>query len=194
MMKIEIYLLATLLTFGIPHNSLEFDLNAEPDSITPVEIQVEEIEETVYESVELPSGYDTSFKSYMDYQCITDVSSQQYAMQLTAYTDSNGLRRIGEYYCVAMGSGMCSELGEIYEIEFDSGKTIQVIQADQKADAHTDGTNRFIDLGDGRINIVEFIVSTEYLPDIVKIMGNIDYMPGDDFKGQIVSIRKVVRE
>lgn len=152
------------------------------------------VTEQVLESVDLPTGYDTAFKAYMDYRCITDTTSKQYNMQNQAYTDENGLRKIGDYYCVAMGSGVSSEIGQKYEIELDSGQVFRVIQADQKDDRHTDSSNRFIDLGNGRINIVEFIVATESLPDIVRVMGNVDYMPNDLFKGQIVEIREVVDE
>ncbi|MEY8366554.1 hypothetical protein AALA22_13025 [Anaerovoracaceae bacterium 41-7] len=145
-----------------------------------------------FKEVEIPAGYDNSFKAYMDYRCITDTESKQYKMQQQAYTDKNGIRKIGDYYCVAMGSGICSELGKKYEVELENGSVIKVIQADQKADCHTDSSNRFIELGDGKINIVEFIVSTEHLPSMVRIMGNLEHTPSDIFKGQIVKMREVV--
>ena len=49
--------------------------------------------------------YDTAFKAYMDYRTITDTSSEQYAIQQNAWTDSRGLRRSCDDYLVAMGTG-----------------------------------------------------------------------------------------
>lgn len=188
-MKLEICLLSAVMALSASYGEATSTPMKVHKMIAPTVGQV--VEERVVETVGLPTGYDNAFKAYMDYRCITDTSSEQYDMQLDAYTDENGLRKIGDYYCVAMGSGICSELGKKYEIELDSGQIIKVIQADQKADCHTDTSNRFIDLGNGRINIVEFIVSTEHLPDIVRTMGNIDHMPNDAFNGQIIEIREV---
>ena len=43
---------------------------------------------------------DTSFKAYMDYRCITNKASDQYKLQLSAWTDDMGLRRVDNYYLV----------------------------------------------------------------------------------------------
>lgn len=47
---------------------------------------------------------DTSFKSYMDYRTITSTTSDQYALQKQAYTDEFGLRKVGGFYCIALGT------------------------------------------------------------------------------------------
>lgn len=142
----------------------------------------------------LPETKDSSFKSYMDYRTITDSTSRQWQLQQEAYTDENGIRKVGDYYCVALGSGISSEIGEKFEICFDTGQIIKVILADQKADRHTDATNTFLDLGDGRINVIEFVVETEIMPEIVQVMGDISYMPNDLFEGEITEIRIIEEE
>ena len=152
--------------------------------------QIEETEKEP-EVVEtyLPETKDSSFKSYMDYRTITDPTSRQWALQQEAYTDENGIRKVDEYYCVALGSGISSKIGEKLEISLDTGQVIKVILADQKADRHTDETNMYLDLGEGRINVVEFIVETEAMPEIVQVMGDVSYMPGAAFEGEIEEIR-----
>lgn len=151
-----------------------------------------EVETETRNMITLPSIEDNSFKAYMDYRMITDTSSKQWEIQQSAYTDENGLRKIDDYYCVALGSGISDKLGNKFKITFESGETIKVIAADQKADRHTDSTNTYMDLGNGRINIVEFIVHTEKMPSIVRTMGDVSYMPGDKFYGNIIEMEAII--
>ena len=74
----------------------------------------------------------------MDYRCITDTSSVQYEMQQQAYTDGRGFRKIGDDYCVALGTGFTSGCGERFIIYLDSGYSFSAVVADVKADMHTD--------------------------------------------------------
>ncbi|MGF6375006.1 hypothetical protein M2140_000040 [Clostridiales Family XIII bacterium PM5-7] len=145
---------------------------------------------TKYIQHSVPFHKDNYFKAYMDYRCITDTSSKQWAMQLGAYTDENGMRKIGDYYCIALGSGFSSALGSKFKITLDTGVEFLGILADQKANIHTDSSNRFIDVG-SRLNIVEFIVQDDMLPSIVKTMGDVNYTPGDIFKGNIIRIEEI---
>ena len=71
--------------------------------------------------------YDTAFKAYMDYRTITDTSSEQYAIQQNAWTDSRGLRRSCDDYLVAMGTGWLTE---------GCGDRIQVTLESQRAGVH----------------------------------------------------------
>lgn len=143
---------------------------------------------------EFPYLYDkdNSFKAYMDYRTITDISSEQWRMQLNAYTDEYGMRKIGEYYCIALGSGICNKIGTKFEITLNSGKKFKAILADQKADVHTDQTNTYIPMCEQKINIVEFIVQDDALPQIVREMGDINNMPDDMFNGQITNIKELI--
>lgn len=129
---------------------------------------------------------DTDFKTYMDYRKITDTSSLQYALQEKAYTDSQGIRRIGDDVCVALGTGYTEGCGERFMITLDSGKEFSVIVGDIKADCHTDSTNRYVELWEGQGDVLEFIVDTKKLDKKVKLMGSIGEY--DSYKGNISSI------
>ena len=186
-------ILSSLLIVSINNNAIipaEVNDNSQNDA----EIVCEEVEaETETRNIiTLPSIEENSFKTYMDYRMITDTSSKQWEMQQSAYTDENGLRKIDDYYCVALGSGISDKLGNKFKITFESGETIKVIAADQKADRHTDSTNTYMDLGNGRINIIEFIVHTEKMPSIVRTMGDVSHMPGDKFYGNIVEMEAII--
>lgn len=175
-------------SLSLPHP----DANIFIPPATPIMAEVLTVEESANIPVDLPSASNNSFKSYMDYRMITDTSSCQWKLQQNAYTDENGLRKIDEFYCVALGSGISDILGKKYLITLDSGVQVKVIAAEQKSDRHTDPTNKYIERGDGSINIVEFIVQTESMPDIVRIMGDVSYMPGDLFFGNIIEMEEIV--
>lgn len=116
------------------------------------------------------------FKCYMDYRAITDTSSPQYAIQLEAWTDDDGLRRIDGCYCVALGSAYGTEIGARYAITLSSGRTFIAVLGDQKADAHTiDGHTR-----DRSGAVVEFIVDADRLPQAVRHSGSIGSIDGFD--------------
>lgn len=186
-------ILSSLLIVSINNCAIipaEVNDNSQNDNETVCE-EVE-VETETRNMITLPSIEENSFKTYMDYRMITDTSSKQWEMQQSAYTDENGLRKIDDYYCVALGSGISDKLGNKFKITFESGETIKVIAADQKADQHTDSTNTYMDLGNGRINIVEFIVHTEKMPSIVRTMGDISHMPGDKFYGNIIEMEAII--
>lgn len=142
------------------------------------------VEEIQYQ---VPQHTDNSFKAYMDYRTITDVSSSQWQLQQQAYTDTNGLRKIDNYYCVALGTYYTNQIGDKFRIELKTGKTIDVIVADIKSDIHTNDTNQYIELN-GKINIIEFIVDTYSLPTLARVMGDISYVEDGAFLGQVINI------
>ena len=116
------------------------------------------------------------FKCYMDYRTITDTSSPQYALQAEAWTDEYGLRRIDEFYCVALGSAYGTKIGARYAITLSNGRTFLAVLGDQKADAHTiDGHTR-----DRSGAVVEFIVDAGALPEAVKHSGSVGSIAGFD--------------
>lgn len=129
---------------------------------------------------------DTDFKTYMDYRTITDKASLQYELQQQAYTDSLGIRRIGNDVCVALGTGYAEGCGERFEITLDSGNTFTAVVGDIKADCHTDSTNRYVELWEGSGDMVEFIVETEKLDKSVRLMGSIGEY--EKYSGNVISI------
>jgi hypothetical protein len=139
------------------------------------------------ESMSVPDG-DTSFKSYMDYKCITDSNSPQYKLQGECWTDKNGLRRFGDDYVIAVGSYYAESVGERLEITLDSGDKFTAVVGDFKADSHTDSTHRYYPMSNGDKNVIEFIVDTGSLDKKAKRMGDISYVDG--FEGNIESVTK----
>lgn len=165
----------------------------EPDLETPVAkaCLIEIVEQEV--QLEIPDC-DTSFKAYMDYNCITDDTTMQWELQQTAYTDEYGLRKVGTDYCVAVGSYYSETVGERFKITLDSDNEFTVIISDLKKDEHTDSSNRYSPVYDENgefysANVLEFIVDTDQLHSMVTTLGTVSYY--DEFEGNIVSIEKI---
>ena len=138
-------------------------------------------------------NYDTSFKTYMDYRCITDKTSAQYMLQMEAYTDDMGLRKYEDHYIVAMGTYYSDNVGDTFKITLDNDYSFNVIIGDIKADCHTDSKNMYSPVYDENgnfvsANVIEFIVDTKKLDRSVKKLGTIEAY--DDFKGNIVKIER----
>lgn len=123
-----------------------------------------------------------SYKCYMDYRCITDTSSPQWELQQGAWTDENGLRRVGDRYCVALGSAFGSTIGTNYIIELETGEMLRCVLADQKADRDTNAEHT----ADMNGAVIEFVVDTPCLSDTVRSMGDISYIEG--FNGKVEKI------
>ena len=138
-------------------------------------------------------NYDTSFKTYMDYRCITDKTSAQYMLQMEAHTDDMGLRKYEDHYIVAMGTYYSDNVGDTFRITLDNDISFNVIIGDIKADCHTDSKNMYSPVYDENgnfvsANVIEFIVDTKKLDRSVKKLGTIEAY--DDFKGNIVKIER----
>lgn len=130
------------------------------------------------ESLIEPCNVTNTFKSYMDYRSITYTNSRQYEMQQIAHTGKNGIRMYGEYMMVALAG---FEVGTALEITFTGGEIIEAVVADVK-DAGHDGCKS---LRDG--SVVEFIVDTIEMPNIVKRLGNFNII----YSGKIEQLRKL---
>ena len=148
-------------------------------------------EELIYESqpVYFSDGFDSSFKAYMDYRCITDTDSIQYELQQEAYTDERGFRRIGDDYCVALGTGITDGCCERFLITLDSGYSFSAIVSDVKADIHTDSTNQYAPRGDNAGNVVEFIIDSDNADGYMLNCGSAGCF--EDLSGNVISIEKI---
>lgn len=144
-----------------------------------------EIEAELYESLELPQG-DCSAFLYMDYRAITDTASKQWELQQSAWTDNQGFRRIGDDYCVALGT-FYGQVGDRFRVTTDRGNVYSVIQADAKG---WDSNGWYHVAGNGKINLVEFIIATEYLPSEVTITGDCGVL--DNIGGNVIKIERIV--
>jgi len=129
-----------------------------------------------------------SRKTYMDYRKITNTSSEQYKLQQNkdCYTTDTGLRKVNEYYCIAVGTYYSENIGDKLIVHMENGESFKAIVADIKDDKHTDETNRQ-HRKDG--SVIEFVVDTKKLPELVRKMGDISYM-NEIFEGEIIAIIK----
>ena len=145
-------------------------------------------DDVVYGSRGVPVGIDTSFKSYMDYRTITSKSSNQYKLQVhpDVYTDDEGFRRYKDCYIVAVGTYYTNRVGTLLEVELGNGNIIKCLVGDIKQDRHTDSLNQH-----RNGNVIEFIVDTDKLPDIVKKMGDVSYAPIANLHGNVVGINVI---
>lgn len=135
---------------------------------------------------------ETWFKAYMDYRTITDTSSVQFSLQQSAWTDARGLRRAGDDYLVAMGTGWLTEgCGERFRITLESGTQFTVMVGDVKADCDTDATHRYRSCGGGA-NVLEFIVDTQSMSDEARNAGTVSVYP--ELEGNISEIAKIESE
>ena len=139
--------------------------------------------------LDVPEG-DTSFKTYMDYHCITNKASAQYKLQQICCTDANGLRRTnGGDYVIAVGSFYSSTVGDRFKITTDGGEFYATV-GDLKADAHTNSTHQYTAMEDGMKNVIEFVVDVDELDGMARRMGDISYI-GGKFDGNITGIERV---
>ena len=161
------------------------------ESITPVKQRV--TTKVVYADsrqnyidYELPKATKGSFKTFMDYQTITDETSKQYALQRLAITDENGLRKFNNKYIVAMGTYYSHYVGKEFVLTLDNSQEINVIVGDIKQDIHTDVNRQYATLTG---NVVEFIVDEDKLPKKVLRTGDVSQL---GLKGNITRIEEVI--
>ena len=118
-------------------------------------------------------GINDKRKSWMDYRAITSPSQQKKLQQVceTFY----GLRTYQSRFCVAMGSGLCNQVGTYVDVILENGTLIKCIVGDAKADAHTQDSSHKVGL-DG--SAIEFIVDRDELPEACLKSGDISDMFG----------------
>ena len=121
------------------------------------------------------------FKSWMPKSAISK-SSRQGQLLANAVKDENGLYKIDNSYCVAMGS-YYGQVGDKHTITLDNGNTFQVVLCDIKSDKHTDNNNQYTVSSNC---MVEFIVDEISLNSNVKHSGNVSSLPF--FNGKIINI------
>jgi hypothetical protein len=131
----------------------------------------------------VPSGH--GFKSYTNYKLLR-ADSQQGRLQKLAYSDENGLRKVGEYYCVALGTYYGTTIGDCYIVTLSSGSKFKMTLCDVKADVHTDRNNQYTVVNGC---MTEFYVDYSNFNSRAKRAGTISVIAG--FEGDVVSIEKL---
>lgn len=125
------------------------------------------------------------FKSYLPYNAITNTTSDQYKIQLMAYTGNYGIRQVVGRYCVAIGTAFNTNIGTYFDLILENGVIIPCIVGDIKADIHTE-PNNIVTASNGCLS--EFIVDLDILNIDVKTSGNISNCD-DSWDSQVVSIK-----
>ena len=149
--------------------------------------EIEPSSESITQSAET-STYDVparhSFKSFTYYTSLSEHSPQG-QLQKQAYTDENGLRKVDDYYCAALGTYYAGKIGDKYLVTLSTGVEFKMILCDVKSDAHTDSKHQYT-----RSNgcVIEFYVDRQILNPSVKSSGNVSSISG--FEGDIISIQK----
>lgn len=122
-----------------------------------------------------------SFKSYESYR---KLHYKQGELQRKAYTDKNGLRKVDNRYCIAMGSYYSTKIGCKIDLVMSDGQVIKCILADVKSDRHTDSLHRKHRI-DG--SVVEFVVDVRRLSRKVKQYGDVSKI--NYFKRSVRKVR-----
>lgn len=130
------------------------------------------------------------FKSWTPYT-IYSRYSKQYKLQQIAYTDDNGLRKVGEYFCVALGSYYGREIGLVYEITLRHNgeyKTFKAVLCDQKDDRDTDSTHRYTK---SCKCMVEFAIDKKVAQKANRIVYHGTVSALEEFRGSVVKIKNI---
>lgn len=174
-----IFAFSTTLTFMV----LSYEKSDNPN----YQVKVVEKEQMYIPNYAHKISYKYSFMSWMPYTAITAKNSPQYRITRAATWDEDGLMIFDDMYLVALGSGW-GEVGDVFLISLSNGHTFKAMMGDQKANIHTDNTNKYC-LHDG--SILEFIVNKQYLNPFVKRSGTVTSLP--DFNGAITNIINITK-
>ena len=149
----------------------------------------------MYQSLGVP-GIQSSFKTWMPYNAVTNRNSPQYKLIHTwGWSDGSGFMRVNgerdlgindDYYMIALGSYYGTTIGTKYRITTDTGNVFYGILSDCKSDRHTNYTHQYCP---NNSNVVEFIVDVSRLNKNVKRMGNANVYP--PLNGSIIKIEKI---
>lgn len=141
------------------------------EALKELELQAELEVQTV--SGNIPQGYG-NFKSYMDYEVISNTDSYQYQLQQKAKTGDYGIRYYNNLPMVAVSSAIGS-VGSKINVTFSTGKTYSFVVGDIKG-----GT----DFASADGSVIEFIVDTDQVPDYILNAGSY----GVVYEGTVVDI------
>lgn len=124
------------------------------------------------------------FKSFMDYRAITNNYSDQWKLQLKAYTNKDGIRCIDGIPLIAIGTGWGHWVGDHVIIICENGNRFEAIVGDIKSDRHTDAANLTTVANGCRC---EFIVDTPALNSTARLHGTI--VPAiSEYAGYVVGV------
>lgn len=132
----------------------------------------------------------SSVKTYMDYRCITDRTSPQWALIQEKLTvcDDGLLKDEDGYIAVALGSYF-GPIGSRWVFQLDTDKEIKAIKTDAKQDIHTKDAQHIYGLNG---DIIEFVIYADAMPmcdNGYVYWGNFNNV--EAFNGKVVSWYRV---
>lgn len=163
------------------------------DSIAHLQQQKLEYEAIIEEykminSFNAPISNFGCFKSYTDYRSLApNPEYPTWQLQMEAYTDENGLRKIGEYYLCAIGTGWGLSVKDKATVYLSTGEQFNIIMCDTKADKDTDSDTHTYTVRDK--SVVEFYVNKDILGDSVGYGDISKIIPS--FAGKVTNIIKI---
>ena len=152
---------------------------------TVTESQTEVVKECEPQWIEMGVPSNNSFKSYMDKNCLTNISSAQYALKSEYLDSASGIMMVDDRYVVAVGTYYATKVGTRIDLVMQNESVVPCIVGDIKADCDTDALNQQHTI-DG--SVVEFIVDTNRLVSEAKQRGDTSYAD-PNLMGEIASIR-----
>lgn len=147
------------------------------------------IEENVIIEMDVPN-VNTSFKSWLHWELISDESTPQWKLQQLTITNEDGLRTYNGRFCIAT-SKYYGEIGTKLNITFDTGKVSECIISELKDPNDERSVKYGHKMEDDDINIIEFILDENVVDREVLYTGDISNL-NDEFKGNIVEINKII--
>lgn len=172
------------------------DVKQKVEFKNPIYIEKEDKKEPKIKENEIKVLYNSSVKSYMDGNKITNKSSKQYKYINSDLVDIDerghyySVYKDIKFYGVALGSYF-GEIGSKYRFELSSGKSIYVIKLDEKKDKHT--YDNFIHKSDG--SVIEFVIkeskAKKYYPHKNGYVNNGNFNNYNEFSGKIEKIYKI---
>lgn len=169
---------------------LESQIAEYQKQISELEKQISELKKNKNEinSFEAPISDFGSFKSYTDYRKLKqDSSNPEWKLQIKAYTDTNGLRKIDDYYLCAIGTGWGIKVGEKATVYLSTGTNFNIIMCDTKDDRHTDSQTHTYTKSNHCV--VEFYVDKNALGDSIGYGDISKIIPS--FAGKVTNIIKI---
>lgn len=111
----------------------------------------------------------SGYKSFMDYQKITDESSSQWHLQQDAYTGDYGIRMVDGRFCVAIGFAFDPKIGQYFDLVLENGTVIPCIISDEKK--HEDTVDDMYTADNGCYT--EFVIDIDSLYKTIRTSGDV---------------------
>ena len=128
-----------------------------------------------------PLTSNSANKPWMDYRAVTDTASTQWAIISQAVHRDDGLLEVDGCILVALGS-YWGPVGTTYRATI-GGREVYLMKGDAKQDCHTYGGYGY----EGQNgHLIEVIVDTDYLDEMVGIMGDCDFL--EALRGEITEM------